>query len=206
MKKFKLITAGIIALAMVGCGSDDVKKGDTVHLTQFALDGAKSENNGTIDFDSGDNGLAVLAGDIHGTKHSKYTNNGIIKGSHLKIGMEATKFGTVTNSNSGVINLTKDGAIGMKAINSGQASNHGNINLNGSNQIGMLADGGTVTNEIDGTITLRGTQDSSQGQSITDTKEFTNTTVGHDNHGNVGMKAVNGGKIINKGKIIFKNQ
>ncbi|MCK5780802.1 MAG: hypothetical protein KAH04_07250, partial [Psychrilyobacter sp.] len=110
-------------------------------------------------------------------------------------------------TNNGTITLKGNDQVGMYADNGSKAINHGNINLDGSNGVGMWANGNgsEVTNK--GTITLRGTgTDINDSTNTNDDKYPGNRELGKDNHGNIGMKATAGGKIINKGKIIFNNQ
>ena len=90
--------------------------------------------------------------------------------------------------------MTAESSNGKSAIIVNDKS--GIINLNASNGIGMMANGKSSQAINYGTINLSGQQVGSliDGQG----------SIGHDNKGNYGMKAINGGKIINKGAITFK--
>ncbi|MCK5780937.1 MAG: hypothetical protein KAH04_07935, partial [Psychrilyobacter sp.] len=78
--------------------------------------------------------------------------------------------------------------------------NYGKINLNKENGIGMEADGTGAEAYNYGTINLSGTQ---VGNFYEGTDLNNLSRIGLDSKGNVAMKAVNGGKIVNKGKITF---
>ena len=236
MKKIKLITAGIIALTMVGCGSSStpetpsnlvkttvvVKKGETKNEAYKATLLQKKINEGTIETTQQ---ASIDASTIYESTDEK--NNKII----FYASMEADRGAIVENGKTGTINLIKlsdnslgmvaDGVsaeainngtinliesnhkIGMLAQKGGHAINNGTINLEGSNDVGMWADGKNSEIINNGTITLKGTTtgiDSGKG-TFTKAKE-----LGKDNYGNIGMEATDGGKIINSGSIVFKNE
>jgi hypothetical protein len=110
-------------------------------------------------------------------------------------------------TNNGTINLTGNDQVGMYVDNGSTAINetNGHINLNGSNGVGMYADGHGSQIINNGTITLRG-----KGTNIDDSSNNgytgSDTEYGKDDHGNIAMKATNGGRIINKGHIKFENK
>lgn len=122
-------------------------------------------------FDAGDGTITNFAGAII----NLYGNNSVGMQSS---GTKAENFGTI---NIGVVNpdgsiTGGNGGTGMIAKNGATALNSGHINMNGSNAVGMFADGGTVVNAVEGIITLNGG----------------NGTI---------FKTSNGGTAINQGNI-----
>ena len=114
--------------------------------------------------------------------------------------------------NEGIINVNKTHSIGLLAASSGAYAvneEHGKIYLNSTDGIGMLAEGPDSTVENRGEIYLSGESKDGKGNIKNTSKniyEHEGTIqYGIDNNRNVAMEARDGGKIINKGKIIFKN-
>ena len=107
----------------------------------------------------------------------------------------------------------------MKAIGKGGEKSYalndkkGIINLNGENGIGMKARGKGATIENRGTINLSGSistlpiaaNEYNDNHQTGDTAVSNISFIGRDNKGNIGMKVEDGAKMINKGKITFKN-
>lgn len=114
--------------------------------------------------------------EIFDTKYHNQTSS--LKVNANSIGLLATgKNVVIENSNEMLVN---NGGIGMTVINDAYMENttNGTINLNGNNEVGMLATKGT-TGINKGNITLSG----------------------GNNYTQAGMAAENGGHVINKGNI-----
>ena len=234
MKNFKIIFLGLVAISMVGCSSggsgvNDVKptinRSITIINTKSGKvtnkDGKDNANTITVD---GNNTIGMRVDDKHS---GELTNSGTINiKNKTSIGMvardqnnSATNSGTInieskysfgmygngekaTIKNTKTINLNKNDQVGMYVQNGSHALNTGTINLNDSNGVGMWAEGKDSTITNNGTITLRGTgTDIGPG-----TQPSSGGELGKDNHGNIGMKATDGGRIINKGHITFSNK
>ena len=183
-----------------------VTKGNTLTVDGKHRIGLKSddknirniENNGTINVKNS-NSIGMVVRD----KSNKGFNN---KGSNIDVNGKYS-FGMYSNgekaeiTNNGNINLNGNDQVGMYAGNHSNATNNGTIDLTKAhNGVGMWADNhATITNSKNGVIILPGS-----GQDITDNTGIKNGELGHGNHGNIGMKATNHGKIVNKGHIEFK--
>jgi len=168
-------------------------------------------NNGTIEV-NGDNGegMILTPGDNGAGTNSTITNNGNITLNGFSVnGLDVEGIGN-TAINRGTIDVNgSDNEIstgilvqfGAKGIN----SETGVINLNGSNCVGMEADGIGSTIENHGTINLSGTEvDASYLENGIDAPNPGEIINGRDSKGNIGMKIKNGARMVNKGNIIFK--
>ena len=183
-------------------------------FTSMVADGnsSKAINNGEISFDRS-RSIGMLAengGDainnyrITQNHMTGYSTNG-------NIAMIAMPGGKITNSESGVIDLTNSTSnsnIGMYAFGrSSIALNDGTIALDGGSNIGMEAsEGGQATNGIKGTIDLIGT-----GSNIGMSASGKRSKVENDgiievkgSHA-IGMVASEGGYAINDGIIDLRN-
>lgn len=136
-------------------------------------------------------------------------------------GMSAGNGSVIKNTN-GTVNVNGENSIGMIAELGGQAENSGNINIS-SEYIsmpespedifdlvskGMSSEGGMITNETDGTITVSGSaigmmtdntnRAENKGKIIISNSENKNTT---EKFTGIGMASRDGGEISNLGSI-----
>ena len=137
------------------------------------------------------NGTAINNGKIiiNGTGTGIYAgfgaagkNNGVIDINGDGYGMYSDNGGYIYNE--GTININSKG-YGMYVKNGGYAENKGVINLSSRAQGGMVADGSGSVVENKGTINV------DSGSSLSK---------------NEVVKAVNGGRVINSGNIVFKDK
>ena len=166
-------------------------------------------------------GNGINNGIINGASGAKadngtITNTGLIsllENVDTKIGMEATNAGTVTNEESGKIEInSNDGTwnYGFKVGKDSTGINKGQLTLNGngSGKFGMEAsDNGIITNEKTGKIEINSNDGIwNYGMSVKDNGIGTNKgtiTLNGDGSGKYGMEALGDGIITNKetGKI-----
>lgn len=119
--------------------------------------------------------------EIFDTKYHNQTSS--LKVNANSVGLLATgKNVVIENSNEMLVN---NGGIGMTVINNAYMENtvNGTINLNGNNEVGMLASKGT-TGVNQGNIILNG----------------------GNNYTQAGMAAENGGHVVNKGNITINSE
>lgn len=108
------------------------------------VSGSSTENLGNIVISSGTENIGMESL-INGLSTNFETIN--ITGGSDNVGMQAGDGGTVVNDKNGTIDLESSDNIGMVATGDGVANNSGNILLNTSGTVGMEAtNGGTVIN------------------------------------------------------------
>lgn len=170
--------------------------------------------------------LIVLAATISGCGHSttkkkpvthKVTQKHIeptvqeikVEGNH---GMQASSGRVIINRKRLV--LTQEGQIGMSITGKGTAINEQSIILNGGDQMGMVADGAGARIINKGTIDVNAAYGST-GMYARNGGTIENVGTIYlygkrisDNEDNYHNKAIGsgGGKIINRGKVVFKNK
>jgi uncharacterized protein with beta-barrel porin domain len=115
-------------------------------------DGNVIINNGTIAVGNGDPGFGPAFGILAGSNNNVLTNNNLITGGMLSIGISACCGNTITNSATGTIRLG-DSSEGIKASSNNVVSNAGSIVVGNGNSangpsVGILAfgSGNTITN------------------------------------------------------------
>jgi len=193
MKNLKIVMAGLIALSFVACSSSSskdtsasVKETVVVEKNKPSTDGFTANlaeykvNEGTIN---------TVDGNF--SEYKVPNSNKTIYAS-----MMATQGATVENR--GTITVVGDNKTGMAAVNGGKAINKKGATIDlrrATNSTGMWADGSGSTVENNGIIELR-KEDTSKPQ----VNGFSN----RDKSGNYGMRATNGGKIVNHGTIKFQ--
>lgn len=173
---------------IIGRGTGIFSKNGTVYNTgKINLNGIGSGiySDGSEVSNSGD--VTVISTDsysigIKGINKSKIYNNGIINIYGQGYGMYGES-GTYLQNNN-IINIYGKG-YGMYAKNGAYAVNEGTINLSSQAQGGMVADG------IGSVVENKGTINVDSGSSLTEDKVVT---------------AINGGRVINGGEIIFKDK
>lgn len=173
---------------IIGSGTGIISKNGTVYNSGEIIisgsgiginaDNTEVSNSGAIEITSESSSSVG----IYGTNKAKVYNNGEININENGIGIKVTNSATAINN--GTININGQG-YGMYADNGAYILNEGTINLSSQAQGGMIADGAGSVAENKGTINV------DSGSSLS-----------KDNV----VKAINGGKIINSGNIIFKDK
>lgn len=190
--KSKIINNGIIettgeANNVIGIfgkdmsGLDLIINNGEINLTGKNVIGIKlynatASNNETITINSS-NGIGMSV-----VGNGSAINNKIININNDGVGIYAG-YGA-SGKNNGIININGQG-YGMYADNGAYILNEGTINLSSQAQGGMIADGAGSVAENKGTINV----DSGSSLSKDDV-----------------VKAINGGRVVNSGKIIFKDK
>lgn len=141
-------------------------------------DNTEVSNSGTIEITSESSSSIG----IYGSNKAKVYNNGEININENGIGIKVTSSATAINN--GTININGQG-YGIYAKGGSYALNEGVINLSSQANGGMIADGNGSIVENKGTINV------DTNSSLTKDKVVT---------------AINGGKVLNSGNIIFKDK
>ncbi len=203
MKNLKLALAGLMVVSFAACSSSDPKADNATVVTKTITGTHTNET-----FTAGilnkkiNKGIINIDSNTKNTKEIKIAPNGGTKADY-SIAMEAIDAGVVKNEEK--IILTGSHKVGMVALNGGEAVNNGTIDLTGAkDSIGMYADGKNSRIINEGTIILPGTRSDSGNMDNFD--KTGDHELGKDNHGNIGMKATNHGRIINKGTITFNKK
>lgn len=190
----RLITLSLLAITLVGCGSSH-----------------------------GGGGASIRKDDIKKkieAKHDIVVEDKNTTHNHLDLDVKETSGMSEDNGrtivNNGRLNLSKEGQIGMSINGKGTAINKGYIMLNGGDQTGMYADGDGAKIINRGTIDVKGGAIGMYATNngvienygkiyLSGKKDSTDASGYSDTHGN---KAIvpNGGRVVNKGEIIFKNK
>jgi len=199
MKNLKLALAGLMVVSFAACSSSDPKADNATVVTKTITGTHTNET-----FTAGilnkkiNKGIINIDSNTKNTKEIKITPDGG-KEVDYSIAMEAKDAGVVKNE--GTINLKGSHKVGMVALNGGEAVNNGTIDLTGAEySIGMYADGKNSRIINNKKILLRAQDIAAKGgEDLTGDNE-----LGKDKSGNIGMKAINHGRIINKGEIIFQ--
>ena len=155
----------------------------------YASGSGSLSNRGTINT-SGEGTIGMLSNGGNVGNHASLTVSGI-----NAVGMSGIG-GTLTNGESGIIDVDGSNAIGMQITNGGKAINNGSLNVQG--QFGMYAAGGsTITNG--GTITL---ENGTVAMRAVDTSwAYNNGTIILVDGGSWGICDTDG-HCVNKGKVI----
>ena len=211
MKNLKLLLAGLMVVSFAACSSGGGHDGATVKEeigTSLTIISAKNtiKNKATIENKNNTKKIDLSGKSQVGLKiddNNPHTNSGVINISgEQSIGLAAVgKNSKITNTQGTHINISGKDSVGMYAKDGGYAVNEGDIVITGHNNIGMLADGNNsvIENTKNGTIHLIGNDTTIDNDGTHNAYK----ELGRDKHGNVGMVATHGGKIINHGKIIF---
>ena len=155
----------------------------------YASGSGSLSNRGTINT-SGEGTIGMLSNGGNVGNHASLTVSGI-----NAVGMSGVG-GTLTNGESGIIDVDGSNAIGMQITNGGKAINNGSLNVQG--QFGMYAArGSTITNG--GTITL---ENGTVAMRAVDTSwAYNNGTIILVDGGSWGICDTDG-HCVNKGKVI----
>lgn len=175
-------------IRIVGSGTGIISKNGTVYNSgEIVIFGngiginannTEVSNSGTIEITSESSSSIG----IYGSNKAKIYNNGEININKNGIGIKVTNSATAINN--GTININGQG-YGMYAKGGSYALNEGVINLSSQANGGMIADGNGSIVENKGTINV------DSNSSLTKDKIVT---------------AINGGKVLNSGNIIFKDK
>lgn len=181
-----------------------IKNNGTINLSGdnaigIKLYNATATNNGTITIDS-QNGIGMsIVGEgsainneiinINGNGMGIYSGYGATGRNNETININGNGYGMYADNggyiyNEGIININNNG-YGMYVKDGGYALNEGVINLSSQANGGMIADGNGSIVENKGTINV------DSNSSLTKDKIVT---------------AINGGKVLNSGNIIFKDK
>lgn len=185
-------------------GSEFIKNNGTINLSGnnaigIKLYNATAANNKTITINS-QNGIGIsIVGEgsainneiinINGKGTGIYAGYGAIGRNNVTININGNGYGMYADNsgyiyNEGVININSNG-YGMYVKDGGYAENTGVINLSSQAQGGMIADGKNSYVANYGTINVDKNSSLTKGEIV---------------------KAINGGKVLNSGNIIFKDK